>query len=137
MVNKIILIGNLGKEPELRHTQNNTAYLKVSMATTETWYDKQTKEKKKETSWHNLVFWGKSAETIQRYCSKGSKLYIEGSMQYGSYEKNGVKHYTADVKVREFEFLDSKQDNTREEPARVGTKSDAFDQYDDTEDIPF
>lgn len=107
-MNKVILIGNLGSDPEVRYTQSGSAITKVSIATTEKWKDKQTGELQEETSWHRLVFFGKRAEVAGEYLKKGNKLCVEGRIKYGSYEKDGVTHYTTDIIVDNMEFLERK-----------------------------
>lgn len=109
-VNKIILIGNVGNDPELNYTGSGTAVAKFSLATTEKWKD-QSGEKKEKTNWHRCVVFGKRAEVIGEYVRKGSQLYIEGSMEYGSYDKDGVTMYTADVHVKDFQFIGGKRED--------------------------
>ena len=107
-VNKVILIGNLGKDPELRRTQSGTAVVSFSMATTEKFKGKDGQQKE-ETEWHNCTAWNKSAEILAQYLKKGSSVYIEGKLKTRSWEDNGVKKYATDVVVREFQFLGGKQ----------------------------
>jgi len=115
MVNKVILIGNLGKDPELTHTPNGAAVAKVTVATTEHWTDKQG-NKQEQTEWHNLVFWNRSAEVVNEYLAKGSKIYVEGKLHYRSWEgQDGQKRYATDIVVKSFQFLSTRgsgsQDN--------------------------
>ena len=107
-VNKVILVGNLGKDPELRRTQSGTAVVSFSMATTEKFKGKDGQQKE-ETEWHNCTAWNKSAEILAQYLKKGSSVYIEGKLKTRSWEDNGVKKYATDVVVREFQFLGGKQ----------------------------
>ena len=109
-VNKVILIGNLGSDPELRDA-NGTPVCNFSIATSETWTDKATNEKKEQTEWHRLVLWRRNAEIASQYLKKGSKIYIEGKLQTRSYDKEGVKTYTTEVVVDRLQMLDSKGDS--------------------------
>jgi single-strand DNA-binding protein len=104
-VNKAILIGNLGRDPELRYTPSGAAVCTFSIATTEKWRDKQTNEMKESTNWHNIVFWGKQAETAKQYLTKGSPVYIEGRIQTRSWEDNGVKKYITEIVGQRLQFL--------------------------------
>ena len=80
-VNKVILVGNLGQKPEIRYTQTNTAVATLSIATSESWKDKESGEQREKTEWHRVVFFGKLAEIAEQYLDKGSQLYIEGKLQ--------------------------------------------------------
>ncbi len=104
-VNKAILIGNLGRDPELRYTPSGAAVCTFSIATTEKWRDKQTNEMKESTNWHNIVLWGKQAETAKQYLTKGSPVYIEGRIQTRSWEDNGVKKYITEIVGQRLQFL--------------------------------
>jgi single-strand DNA-binding protein len=95
-VNKVILVGNLGADPEVRYTAGGTAVCRLSVATSRRFTDKQG-NRQEETAWHRVDVWGKMAETCAQYLSKGRQVYIEGRLKYGSYEKDGVKHYTTDI----------------------------------------
>ena len=107
-LNRVQLIGNLGKDPELRRTQSGTAVVSFSVATTEKFKGKDGQQKE-ETEWHNCTAWNKSAEILAQYLKKGSSVYIEGKLKTRSWEDNGVKKYATDVVVREFQFLGGKQ----------------------------
>ena len=110
-LNKAMLIGNLGKDPEIRYSQQGTAVVNFSIATSEQWSDKNTGEKQEKTEWHRIVSFGKQAEILEKYLSKGRQIYIEGRLQTSNYEKEGQTHYTTDIIVREFQFLGNRQDN--------------------------
>ena len=84
-INKVILVGNLGKDPEVSYTQSGTAVAKFSIATSEKWTDKGTGEKKDKTEWHRITAFGKLGEICGEYLAKGKQVYIEGRLQYGSY----------------------------------------------------
>jgi single-strand DNA-binding protein len=103
-VNKVILIGNLGAEPELRYTAGGTAVAKFSLATSEKFNDRQGNQQER-TEWHRVTAWGKLAEICGQYLVKGKQVYIEGKLQYGSYEKDGVKHYTTDIIANTMQML--------------------------------
>ena len=107
--NLVILIGNVGQDPEIRYTQQGAAVANLSLATSENWKD-QSGEKQERTEWHKLVAWREKAELINQYVHKGDKIYIEGSLQTRSWEdKEGNKHYTTEIVVRNIEFLGSRQ----------------------------
>ena len=110
-LNKVMLIGNLGRDPEIRYSQQGTAMVNFSIATSEQWKDKNTGEKQEKTEWHRIVAFGKPAEILEKYLSKGSKVYIEGRIQTRNYEKDGQTHYTTEIVVREFQFLGGRQEN--------------------------
>ena len=107
-VNKAILIGRLGKDPELRYTPSGKAVASFSLATSERWTG-QDGEKKESTVWHNIVAWGRQAEVIKEYLAKGKQVYIEGRISNRSYDdKEGNKKYISEVVVQNFTFLDSR-----------------------------
>ena len=110
-LNKVMLIGHLGRDPEIRYSQQGTAMVNFSIATSEQWNDKNTGEKQERTEWHRIVAFRKPAEILEKYLSKGSKIYIEGRLQTRNYEKDGQTHYTTEIVVREFQFLGGKQEN--------------------------
>ena len=120
-VNKVILLGFTGKDPELRYLPNGTAVCNFSLATSETWKDSDG-EKKDRTEWHSLVAFGKLAEICGEYLSKGSKIYIEGKIQTRQWDdKDGNKRYTTEIVAREMKMLSPKggsdqQTSYREEP---------------------
>lgn len=103
MVNKVILLGNLGADPELK-TFGETSVAKFSLATSESWKSKEG-EKKTETQWHNCEVWGKMAEIISHFAKKGSTLYVEGAVKYDSYEKDNEKKFITKIKVDNFKFI--------------------------------
>ncbi len=106
-VNKVILIGNLGADPELRYTQGGQPVADLRMATNESWTDKNG-QKQERTEWHKIVMWGKPAEICKQYVSKGSRLYIEGRLQTRTWEKDGQKHYSTEIVANDFMFLDGR-----------------------------
>jgi len=112
-VNKVIIIGNVGQDPEIRQTQNGDAIANLSIATSESWKDKNTGERKEKTEWHKVSIFGKTAEIVEKYVNKGSKLYIEGQLQTRKWtDKDGNERYTTEVVVQGYNgnmtMLDSK-----------------------------
>jgi single-strand DNA-binding protein len=109
-LNKVMLIGNLGRDPEIRYSQQGLAIVNFSLATSEQWTDKTSGDRQEKTEWHNIVVFGKQAETCEKYLSKGSQIYIEGKLQTSTYEKDGQTHYMTKVVASNFMFLGGKQD---------------------------
>lgn len=107
-VNKVILIGNVGQDPETRYMPNGNAVTNLSLATTETWKDKNTGEQQERTEWHRVTFYQRLAEIVAEYVRKGSKLYIEGRLQTRSWEQDGVKRYATDIIASEMQMLDTR-----------------------------
>ena len=105
-VNKVILIGNLGADPEIRHLQNGVSVANFRIATTETFKDKNTGEKRDQTEWHSIVAWRGLAEITEKYLKKGSKVYIEGKLRTRKWEKDGVDRYTTEIMADEMTLLD-------------------------------
>ena len=103
-VNKVILIGNMGNDPDVRSTQSGSMIATLSVATTTSRKDRDGNWQDK-TEWHRVKVFGKTAETAQRFLTKGSQVYIEGRLEYGSYDKDGVKHYTTDIICDEMQML--------------------------------
>lgn len=109
-LNKALIIGNLGADPEVRYTQSNTALATFNIATTEKYRDTNG-EMKENTEWHRIVAWGRLAELAQQYLRKGSPVYIEGSIQTRQWEdKEGQKRYTTEIKATSMQLLGSRQD---------------------------
>lgn len=113
-VNRVFLIGNLGKPPEIRYSQQGTAVTKFSIATSEKWTDRNTGQVQEKTEWHNIILFGKAAETCEKYLSKGSKVYIEGKIQTSTYEKDGQTRYFTEIVAQNFQFLDSREAGTQQ-----------------------
>ena len=106
-VNKVILIGNLGAEPEIRHLSSGTAVANIRIATSETYKDRQTGERREQTEWHNVVLWRGLAEITEKYLRKGSKVYIEGKLRTRSWEdQSGQKRYTTEIHADQMTMLD-------------------------------
>lgn len=108
-VNKVILIGNLGNDPEVRYTPNGNAVANISLATSETWRDKQSGELQDRTEWHRVVFFNRLAEIVGEYLRKGSKIYVEGALRTRKWQdKSGVERYTTEIIASEMHMLDSR-----------------------------
>lgn len=108
-VNKVILVGNLGQDPEIRYMQNGKAVANLSMATSETWKDQQGQQQEK-TEWHRVIAFDKLAEIIGEYVKKGSKIYCEGRLQTRKWtDQQGVERYSTEIVISEMQMLDSKQ----------------------------
>ncbi|MCH8896137.1 MAG: single-stranded DNA-binding protein [Gammaproteobacteria bacterium] len=137
-INKVILIGNLGSDPETRAMPSGAYVTNISVATSESWKDKQTGDQKDRTEWHKVVFFGRLAEIASEYLRKGSQVYIEGGLRTRKWQdKDGRDRYTTEIVAREMEMLGGRQGAGA--PAMVasggGAPAPANDQFDD--DIPF
>ncbi|NMG14937.1 single-stranded DNA-binding protein [Aromatoleum bremense] len=109
-LNKVILIGNLGKDPETRYAPSGDAICNITVATSETWKDKATGEKKEQTEWHRVVFFGRLAEIAAQYLRKGSQIYVEGRLQTRKWQdKEGQDRYTTEIRGDEMKMLGSRQ----------------------------
>ena len=107
-INKVILVGNLGNDPEIRYMPNGNAVANVSLATSDSWKDKATGEQQEKTEWHRVVFFNGLAEIVEQYVKKGSKLYVEGRLQTRSWEQDGVKRYSTEIVASEMQMLDGR-----------------------------
>ncbi|MEH6567187.1 MAG: single-stranded DNA-binding protein [Halopseudomonas sp.] len=157
-VNKVILIGNVGGDPEVRYMPNGNAVANVTLATTDSWKDKQSGQQQERTEWHRVVFFGRIAEVVGEYARKGSKLYVEGRLQTREWEKDGVKRYTTEIVVDiggQMQLLDGRPSGgeqnaapRQQQPSRPAQQQPAaqpqqapqqsapdYDSFDD--DIPF
>lgn len=142
-LNQVNLIGNLGNDVDLKYTQGGMAIATLSLATTRSRKDKDGNYQD-ETSWHRVKLFGKTAEVAGEYLKKGSSVYIGGRLEYGSYEKDGVKQYTTDIIGKDMQMLGGKSDGG-ERPARqpaqrrepATTKPASFDDVPFDDDIPF
>ncbi len=145
-VNKVILIGNLGKDPETRYMPSGGAVTNITVATSETWKDKQTGEQQERTEWHRVVFFNRLAEIAGEYLKKGSKVYIEGSLRTRKWQgQDGQDRYTTEIVANEMQMLDSRGGSTeysQPAPAARGNQSASAPQQqapagDFEDDIPF
>ena len=107
-INKVIIIGNLGRDPETRYAQNGSPVTNFSVATSETWRDRASGENQERTEWHNIVCFARLAEIAGEYLRKGSKVYIEGSLRTSQWEQDGQKRYKTEIMARELQMLDSR-----------------------------
>ncbi|TNE75510.1 MAG: single-stranded DNA-binding protein [Gammaproteobacteria bacterium] len=108
-INKVILIGNLGKEPEARYLPNGTAVTGITLATSETWKDKQTGQQQERTEWHRVVFFNRLAEIAAEYLKKGSKVYVEGSLRTRKWQaQDGQDRYTTEIIASDMQMLDGR-----------------------------
>lgn len=119
-VNKAILIGNAGRDPETRYMPSGSPVCNLPMATSEVWKDKETGQQQERTEWHRVVFFNRLAEIVNEYIRKGSKLYIEGSLRTRSWEQDGVTRYSTEIIASEMQMLDSKPQgqNQGQQPAQ-------------------
>lgn len=105
-LNKVLLIGNCGKDPEVRYAPSGDAIANITLATTETWKDKQSGERREQTEWHRVVFFGRLAEIVGQYVKKGSQLYVEGRLQTRKWQdKDGQDRYTTEIRADEMKML--------------------------------
>ncbi|WP_180706039.1 single-stranded DNA-binding protein [Psychromonas sp. CD1] len=108
-INKVILVGNLGKDPEMRYMPNGNAVANLTLATTESWKDKQSGERKEHTEWHNLTVFGRLGEMCGEYLKKGAKIYVEGRLKTDKWQdQNGQARYTTKITVSEIQMMDSR-----------------------------
>ena len=112
-INKVTLIGTLGRDPETRFMPNGNAVANINLATDESYMDKATGQRVEQTEWHRIVVYGKLAEIIQQYLRKGSKAYFEGRLKTREWEKDGIKRYTTEIIAHEMLMLDRPNDNTQ------------------------
>ena len=111
-INKVILVGNLGQDPEVKYTAGGAAVTTLSLATSESWKDKDTGSDQEKTEWHRVVLWRRLAEIAGEYLKKGSKVYIEGQLQTRKWEQDGQTRYTTEVVGRDMQFLDSRSSSS-------------------------
>ena len=123
-VNKVILVGNLGKDPEVRHLETGTAVASFSLATSETYKDRNTGERKTNTEWHNVVLWRGLAEVAEKYLKKGDQVYIEGKLRTRQWEKEGVTRYTTEIVGDNMTMLGSRTQSS-EGSAPMPSQADA------------
>ena len=142
-VNKVILVGRLGKDPEVRNLENGAAVANFTMATSETYKDRVTGEKKEITDWHNIVLWRGLAEISQKYLHKGDMVYIEGKMRTRSWEKEGVTRYTTEVIADNMTMLSTQRSGSSTSSSEGGYSGTAKSQESfsadssGTDDLPF
>lgn len=153
-INKVILIGNLGKDPEVRYMPSGGAVVNITLATSDSWKDKASGESKERTEWHNVVFFNKLAEIVGQYLKKGSRTYVEGSLRTRKWQdKDGQDRYTTEIVATDMQMLDSRGGSTgnddyssaparsapasRPAPARQSASAAPSDDSFEDDDIPF
>lgn len=145
-VNKVILVGTLGKDPEIRYTQSGAAITNISVATNESWKDKVTGEKQERTEWHRVKFFGRLAEIAGEYLKKGGQVYIEGALRTTKYtDKQGVEKYSTDIIANEMQMLGGKPggggERSRDDDAGGDVPASSgggnHEPFPDDSDIPF
>ena len=143
-VNKVILVGNLGNDPDIRYTASGAAVANISLATTESWKDKQSGEKKEKTEWHRIVFFGRLAEIVGEYLRKGSQVYVEGKLQTRKWkDKDDKDRYTTEIVANEMQMLGrgsatqngSQSDSQASADSGQSSEPNPSDDFDDS--IPF
>ncbi len=135
-VNKVILLGNLGRDPEVRYTPGGTAVANFTMATTDRWTD-QNGEKKERTEWHRIVVWGKQAEIVGEYLKKGRQVFIEGSLQTREWtDRDGNKRFTTEVRAQRVQML-GRPEERQPVAARTGEEVAEPEAGFGEDDIPF
>ncbi|MDC0166012.1 single-stranded DNA-binding protein [Gammaproteobacteria bacterium] len=142
-VNKVILVGNLGQKPEMRYTATQAAVANISIATTESWKDKESGEMRDKTEWHRVVYFGKLAEIVEKYLDKGSSVYIEGKLQTRKWQdKSGADRWTTEIVGNELTMLGSRAANSNNASMQSNESESPFPQDDSgpgltDDDIPF
>ena len=143
-INKVILVGNLGKDPEVRYMPNGGAVANITLATSESWKDKQSGEQKEQTEWHRVVFYQRLAEIAGEYLKKGSKVYIEGKLRTRKWQdKDGQDKYMTEIIADEMQMLDSRggagssNDSPKSEKSSSSQHSEPAGMDDFNDDIPF
>jgi single-strand DNA-binding protein len=121
MINKVILVGNVGADPEVRSLDNGAKVARIRLATTERIYNKERNETKEVTEWHSITLWRGLADVVDKYVRKGSQLYIEGKLRTKEYEKNGVKCYGVDIVAEELKMLGRKEGVSQSAPQATPT----------------
>lgn len=146
-LNKVQLIGNLGNDPDTKYTASGVCITTISIATTEKWKDRDGNQQEK-TAWHRVKMWNKLGEIAGEYLRKGASVYIEGKLEYGSYEKDGVTHYTTDIVASEMKMLGGKREGDNDNRQRQDSppqrqqqapqrQAPPMDDFADDDQIPF
>lgn len=137
-VNKVILIGNLGRDPELRYTSGGTPVANFPLATTDRWNDAASGEKRERTEWHRIVVWSKQAEIAGEYLRKGRQIYVEGSLQTREWtDRDGNKRYTTEIKAQRFQMLGSRDDRASSDTPKTAVAEPEPEQGFEEDDVPF
>ncbi len=129
-VNRVIILGNLGNDPEIRTMPNGEAVANISVATSESWIDKNTGERKTQTEWHSIVFYRRQAEICGQYLKKGSKVYVEGRLRTRKWQdQNGQDRYTTEIQGDVLQMLDSRQDSQAQANAQANAQAPQNNAY--------
>ena len=141
-INKVIIVGNLGQDPEIKYTAGGAAVTTLSIATSDSWKDKDSGMDQERTEWHRVVLWRRLAEIAGEYLKKGSKVYIEGQLQTRKWEQEGQTRYTTEIIARDMQFLDSRgssNTSSSQKSSEMNDQSaaDVPDSAIDDDDIPF
>ena len=141
-INKVIIVGNLGQDPEIKYTAGGAAVTTLSIATSDSWKDKDSGMDQERTEWHRVVLWRRLAEIAGEYLKKGSKVYIEGQLQTRKWEQEGQTRYTTEIIAKDMQFLDSRgssNTSTTQKSPEMNDQSaaDVPDSAIEDDDIPF
>ena len=141
-INKVMIVGNLGQDPEIKYTAGGAAVTTLSIATSDSWKDKDSGMDQERTEWHRVVLWRRLAEIAGEYLKKGSKVYIEGQLQTRKWEQEGQTRYTTEIIARDMQFLDSRgssNSSSTQKSSEMNDQSaaDVPDSAIDDDDIPF
>jgi len=131
MINRVFILGNLGADPELKTTNGGSSVCEMRIATSQSWFDQSSNERKERTTWHRVIVWGKSAENCAKYLRKGSKAFVEGRIQVREWQdQSGNKRHTTEIVANSVQFIDTKSGGGQREQAPKGGR------FDDSE-VPF
>jgi single-strand DNA-binding protein len=147
-VNKVNLIGNLGADPEVRHLENGVTVANFNLATTETFKDRNTGERREQTEWHRVVVWRGLADVVEKYVRKGSKVYVEGKLRTRKWEKDGIDRFTTEIQADNLTMLDRPATSAPQPagtpfsaqgqaPAQAPQPEPAITAPDEVDDLPF
>lgn len=137
-LNKVLIIGNLGNDPEIKYTQSGSPVANLSIATSERWKDKNSGEQKEQVEWHRVVLFSRLAEIAEQYLKKGSKVFVEGKLQTRDWEDSeGKKRYTTEIIAREMSMLDSRQAAENSQQLKSDSTGEGKSDENFEEDIPF
>ncbi len=137
-INKAIIVGTLGQDPDVKYTNSGSPVVNISVATNETWKDKQTGEAQERTEWHRIVIFGKLAEIAAQYLKKGSQAYFEGKIQTRKWQdQSGNDRYSTEIVANEMKMVDGRQSAESKAPAKPQAAKPQSAPVDDFDDIPF
>jgi len=140
-INKVTLIGNIGNEPQIKYTASNVAIVNLSLATTDSWKNKESGQYEDKTEWHRIVFYNKLAEVVAEYAKKGSKIYVEGKLQTRSWQdkETGQTHYMTEILANEMQLLGANKSEKKEDSAKKykAAKEEKHNELTGTESVMF